>query len=254
MWLRLGWLLEYFSMRRSTFKTTTGPLEYTITHRSRVTKRLHMELDEHGGLVVVAPGHWSKRHINKTLAQNASRVERFLLRARQQHVVPLKYTPGEQHLYLGESFPLVFHHINAGKSHIALLNDEIRIHTTALQRAKAQTFLHNWYQQQAMQVFNDRLHAIAARAPWARGKKIPLKLRRMKRTWGNCSSNGVIKLNTHLVKAPLDVIDSVIAHELCHLEEMNHGRAFYRLLEELNPNWRRDRALLRAESFTYLRT
>jgi predicted metal-dependent hydrolase len=76
----------------------------------------------------------------------------------------------------------------------------------------------------------------------------------MKRTWGNCSSSGVIKLNTHLVKAPLDIIDSVIAHELCHLEEMNHGRAFYVLLESLNPNWRRDRLKLRSDGYFYFRT
>jgi hypothetical protein len=64
----------------------------------------------------------------------------------------------------------------------------------------------------------------------------------------------VIKLNTHLIKAPLALIDSVIAHELCHLEEMNHGRAFYRLLENLNPNWYQDRTRLRAEGFIYLFT
>ena len=76
----------------------------------------------------------------------------------------------------------------------------------------------------------------------------------MKRTWGNCSSKGVIKLNTHLIKAPLAVIDSVIAHELCHLEEMNHGKGFYSLLEQLNPNWHQDRARLRTEGFSYLLT
>jgi predicted metal-dependent hydrolase len=74
----------------------------------------------------------------------------------------------------------------------------------------------------------------------------------MKRTWGNCSSRGVIKLNTHLIKAPFKVIDSVIAHELCHLREMNHGKAFYALLENLNPDWREDRARLLSEGNSYL--
>jgi len=41
---------------------------------------------------------------------------------------------------------------------------------------------------------------------------------------------------------------------LCHLEEMNHSRAFYALLEKLNPNWREDRARLRSEGFVYLLT
>ena len=241
-------------MRRLTFKSLAGPLEYTITYRSRVTKRLHMELDGDGGLVVVAPEHWSRTHINATLAQNTSRVERFLARARQRQLAPLRYIDGEHHLYLGERYPLVIQHVKARDNHIALTDGDIRIATSILQPEKIQASLQNWYQLQAMAVFSARLQTIAQRAPWARDRKIPLQLRRMKRTWGNCSSKGVIKLNTHLVKAPMAVIDSVIAHELCHFEEMNHGRVFYALLESLNPDWRRDRAELRSEGFAYLLT
>ena len=105
---------------------------------------------------------------------------------------------------------------------------------------------------QALDVFTGRLEEIKRRTSWARDRSVPLKLRRMKRTWGNCSSKGVIKLNTHLVKAGLPVIDSVIAHELCHLEEMNHSAKFYALLESLNPNWREDRDHLRSQGNRYL--
>jgi predicted metal-dependent hydrolase len=239
-------------MQRLTFKTPTGPMEYSITYRSRVKKRLHMELDKDGGLVVVAPEHWSRTHINATLAQNASRVDRFLARARQRQLTPLQYVDGEQHLYLGGWYSLVIQHVKARQNRIGLIDGEMRVATSILQPEKIQTSLQNWYQQQATTVFSDRLQLIAQRAPWARDRKIPLQLRRMKRTWGNCSSKGVIKLNTHLIKAPVAIIDSVIAHELCHLEEMNHGKRFYALLESLNQNWRRNRAELRSQGNLYL--
>jgi len=241
-------------MRYAKLKTPTGSLEYTISHRARVKKRLHLELDEHGGLVVVAPGHWSKRHINATLMQNTSKVQRFLATAQQNHLTPLQYYAGEAHLYMGEHYPLAISLIETGKKRADLSGGEIRIQTDGLQRENLQRQLQNWYRQQAFIVFSERLQEIAAAASWASDRTIPLKLRKMKRTWGNCSSSGLIKLNTHLVKAPLKVIDSVIAHELCHLEEMNHGRAFYRLLEQLNPDWRQDRTRLRAEGAAYLLT
>jgi len=241
-------------MQRLIIKTRNGPVEFTITRRSRVKKRLHMELDEQGNLVVVAPGHWSRAHIKATLMQNSSRVERFMISARQKHRAPLQYIHGEKHLYLGGVYPLVISHVNAGQAHIELMDAELRINTPVLQAEKIQSQLQNWYRQQASTVFKARLQAMQQSAAWARDKKIQLRLRRMKRTWGNCSSAGIIKLNTHLVKAPLQVLDSVVAHELCHLEEMNHGKAFYALLESLNPNWKRDRARLRSDGYIYLLT
>lgn len=239
-------------MRRSSLKTPTGLLEYTITHRSRVTKRLHMELDEGGGLVVVAPQHWSMRHIRSTLSQNTSRVERFLIRARQQKLQPLQYVHGEQHFYLGTRYPLMIHTIESRQVGVIFSGKEIRIGIRPDNKDNTRAILQGWYHRQALIVFSERLQLIKQKACWTRDKSVPLKLRIMKRTWGNCSSKGVIKLNTHLIKAGLPVIDSVIAHELCHLLEMNHSKKFYALLEPLNPGWRQDREHLRMRGNVYL--
>ena len=211
-----------------------------------------MELDEQGGLVIVAPGHWSEAYINATLRRNTSRVDRFIARARQRQLEPLRYDRGEMHLYLGIFYTLTINHAPDRKNGVVLAGEEIRVDARKNNAEDIQSVLHGWYRQQANRVFSERLNVIAQRADWTRHRSIPLKLRKMKRTWGNCSASGVIKLNTHLVKAPLVIVDSVIAHELCHLEEMNHGRSFYVLLESLNPNWRRDRSRLRAEGNTYL--
>jgi len=211
-----------------------------------------MELDDHGGLVVVAPKHWSKHHISSTLSQNTSRVERFLVRARKRQLPPLLYTNHELHLYLGERYPLSIQRREIRRSRVVFTGNEIRIDTRDCRPEKIQAVLHAWYHQQASEVLTSRLQIIAAGAEWVGTDPVPMRLRRMKRTWGNCSSRGLIKLNTHLIKAPLAVIDSVIAHELCHLEEMNHGKRFYALLEQLNPNWQRDRLQLRSEGSLYL--
>ncbi|MGB5488607.1 MAG: SprT family zinc-dependent metalloprotease [Lysobacterales bacterium] len=239
-------------MRRLSFETPSGLLEYSITRRSRVTKRLHMELDENGGLVVVAPRHWSKAHINATLSQNTARVERFLIRARRRQLEPLLYVNGELHFYLGECYPLAILPGSGRKTGVKFSGNEIRIEIYQYDPGRIRVALQSWYHKQALNVFKTRLQTIAGRADWVGDRPVPLKLRRMKRTWGNCSSGGVIKLNTHLIKAPLLIIDSVIAHELCHLVEMNHGKAFYALLERLNPHWRQNRAWLRSEGNTYL--
>ena len=227
-------------------------MEYTITRRARVTRRLHMELDESGGLVVVAPRHWSQSSIDATLSQYTSKIERFLIRARRRQLEPLQFVSGELHFYLGERYPLHIDYGSNGTTAVAFNGEQIRIRAGTDDPEHVRKLIQGWYQQQALEVLGARLTTVAGRAGWVRDRKVPFKLRRMKRTWGNCSSKGVIKLNTHLIKAPLTVIDAVIAHELCHLKEMNHGKAFYTLLEGLNPNWREDRRRLLAEGGMYL--
>lgn len=60
----------------------------------------------------------------------------------------------------------------------------------------------------------------------------------MRSRWGSCSSDGQICLNVFLGFLPSQLIQSVIAHEFCHLKEMNHSKKFYMLLSQLDPSYK----------------
>ena len=64
-----------------------------------------------------------------------------------------------------------------------------------------------------------------------------LIVRRMEKRWGSLSPSGRLLLNRRLIEAPVDTIDYVIAHELCHMAEPHHAAAFYRLLDRVMPDW-----------------
>lgn len=56
--------------------------------------------------------------------------------------------------------------------------------------------------------------------------------------WGSCSTKRNLSFNCLLMLTPPEVIDSVVAHEVCHLREMNHGERFYDLVLSLCPDYK----------------
>ncbi len=77
----------------------------------------------------------------------------------------------------------------------------------------------------------------------AEKKELPtfekLRLTYMSSRWGSCSSKkGNLSINTKLLLAPVEVLDSVIIHELGHLVYADHSRNFWKLIDEKDPNHR----------------
>jgi len=55
--------------------------------------------------------------------------------------------------------------------------------------------------------------------------------------WGSCSHTGTMSFSWRLVLAPEAVLNYVAAHETAHLVEMNHSRRFWKLVDELDPDF-----------------
>jgi predicted metal-dependent hydrolase len=71
-----------------------------------------------------------------------------------------------------------------------------------------------------------------------------VQIRDQRTRWGSCSAAGNLSFNWRLVLAPLEVLDYVVVHEVCHLREANHSRRFWRLVESRRPEWREQKAWL----------
>ena len=63
--------------------------------------------------------------------------------------------------------------------------------------------------------------------------------------WGSCTSNGTLSFSWRIMMAPAPVINYLVAHEVAHLKEMNHGPKFWKLCEELCPDTERCKAWLK---------
>lgn len=62
-------------------------------------------------------------------------------------------------------------------------------------------------------------------------------IRDQKTCWGSCSEKGNLNFNYRLLFLPPELADYVIIHELCHLGELNHSKAFWVLVAQACPEY-----------------
>ena len=79
-----------------------------------------------------------------------------------------------------------------------------------------------------------------------RVKRIAIK--NLRNRWGSLTKSGVINLNLNLIKAPEDVIDYIILHELCHLKIKEHSHHYWDLVRKYVPDYQDKEGWLRANA------
>jgi predicted metal-dependent hydrolase len=100
----------------------------------------------------------------------------------------------------------------------------------------------SWLQRQARRLFDERC-ALYAQRLGVQVRRIGLSSAATR--WGSANADGSIRLNWRLIHFSVPIIDYVVAHELAHLREMNHGPAFWGVVRSLIPDYERSRDALR---------
>jgi predicted metal-dependent hydrolase len=74
-------------------------------------------------------------------------------------------------------------------------------------------------------------------------KSIIIKSQRSR--WGSCGIHNDITINWLLALAPLEILEYVVVHELCHIREKNHSKQFWSLVAQHLPDYRNARLWLK---------
>ena len=99
-----------------------------------------------------------------------------------------------------------------------------------------------WLQTEAKRIFAERLPVYADKLDVTYQS---FALSSAMTQWGSCTVDGKIRLNWRLIHFTLPLIDYVIAHELAHLREMNHGPRFWATVQSVFPEFQAAKKELR---------
>ena len=160
----------------------------------------------------------------------------LLSRIARRSLHEVRFVDGATLPYLGR--PLVLR-LRADPAGTRLVDTEAvrELHIALPPRAdepQVRDALQAWLQSEARRVLGERLALLAARMPV---KPAAWSLSSARSQWGSCTHDGRIRLNWRLVHFALPVIDYVVAHELAHLKELNHGPRFWSAVAQLLPGF-----------------
>ncbi len=210
---------------------------YCVNSCDRKTLAIHVHPD--GQVVVDAPMNASNEAIAEKVKKRASWIfkQQMQFEAYPPALPQRQYVSGETHRYLGRQYRLLV--IQSAEDKVKLAHGRLVVETADPDSTeKVKNLLQDWYRAKAKTVFAERYAlCIQQVAKVGIAHSQGLQLRFMSKRWGSCTSQGHIMLNPELIAAPKDCIDYVITHELCHLQEHNHSKAFYKLLTAVMKDW-----------------
>ncbi len=215
-------------------------IPYTLK-RSKKRRSIGLRIDDHG-LTVSVPVRASEKWLQSVLQEKANWVVAKLDGWKSRKTVAIVWADGASIPFRGEDFVLVLAQKVRGR--LAVLQGEtlsVPVGTDA-DADQIEKAVMRWYKIEAMRVFNECVEYFS---PLMGVQPREIKLTSASTQWGNCTAQGVVRLNWQLVKMPLHLIDYVVVHELAHLVEMNHSPAFWSVVENMCPDYRKSRAELR---------
>jgi predicted metal-dependent hydrolase len=120
----------------------------------------------------------------------------------------------------------------AGRSRAVSIDGAVRVSGPAPASA-----VDRWYRREARRILSAEAEHQAFRLglPYR-----SVSIRDQRTRWGSCSPSGDLSFSWRLLLAPPSVLRYVVVHELCHLQNANHGARFRRALDLARPGWREE--------------
>ena len=187
--------------------------------RSR-RKSVAIKVTEKGELFVLCPLKFSNKEINKLIQQKQTWINKAIQKVQQKYLDQQDYYNYKKIMFLGKSY-----NINIDENFIKIGDNAIKYK----KGSNIKNFLKQWLIKQANAVILQRLDNIsdAIKTNYKSAKIISAR-----KKWGSCDNLNNINLNFRLVMLPLDCIDYVCIHELCHIKHMNHSKLFWNEVEK----------------------
>ena len=205
--------------------------EYQIKYSNRKTLNISVERDR--SIIVRAPHYLTAEKIDKVVQSKRQWIKEKLNHTQKYPIQSdsKEFVSGETLMYLGKNYQLLI-----VDEEIEGIELDQRFKISKSNQPKANELFKKWYLNQALK----KIEPLATKYAKSLGVEYnQFKTSEMKYRWGSCTPANNIIFNWRIIKAPMYVLEYLVAHELVHLMEDNHTPRFWNILSIQVPNYER---------------
>ena len=218
-------------------------------HRKKV-KNINLRIRPNMEIYISAPMNLHSDYIENFIRSKEKWIKQVLQKIEEakQNQLPSQYLSGEKHKYLGKEYELEVKQGNSNRVSIKEGKIILTVISNIFENSdEKKKVMEKWYFENAQKVF---VNAIQKWLEILDESIEKLSIKPMKSRWGSCNYvKRYINLNTELIKRTQFEIEYVVLHELTHLKYPNHGKGFYRYIENYMPNYKIAEKMLNAKHY-----
>lgn len=219
------------------------PINFEIEYKKR--KTFAIEIVPPNKIKVKSPRGISKSKIEELVHSKANWIIKKLEEFKDiEHMqIERRFVDGEIFMYLGKEYILkITQDKNLKKAEVSICNEFIHVKTPKIEIEIIKKIMIEWYKIECDKKIRERIEVYGQKLG-----EMPriIKVKEQKRRWGTCTSRRDVLFNWKCIMAPIDVIDYIVVHELCHLVHMNHSANFWSLVKSNFPHYEEKKQWLR---------
>ena len=226
-------------------------LRVEVLRSKRKTSVLHIVGDE---LQIRVPNRVRDRNIVEILETKERWIRNKVIQLQNQRITNKReFISGESFSLFGRNLYLKV--LEGGKVGTQLIDDYLitTVRTSEigdLRKSRIKTYLEKWYIHEAYQKLEEK---VMRYSKIIRVSPREIKVRNYKTRWGSCDNKGRLTFNFHLIKAPHEIVDYVVIHELCHMIQPNHSKFFWNEVARFDPSFKNHKKWLKLNGADLMR-
>lgn len=219
-----------------TFMHKNREIKFNIIYRKRKTMSLEIKRD--GIINVIAPNGLDKTFIVDKVKNKSDWIIKKLdeIEVLDNNRYIRSYESGDIFLYLGNEYILeiLVDKITIGTS-VSLENNKLIVRANSNNKDVIQRALKKWYTDETLGIVKERINYYKL---FFEDTVTSIKIKDQKSRWASCTYKNEILFNLRCSMMPIQIIDYIVVHEMCHMEHRNHSKDFYLAVERILPDYK----------------